>query len=83
MKTVYRASNGIEAHLIKILLTGEGIESFISGDYLQGALGELPAIDAIQVQVNDRDYHMANTLIKQWETSRDSDDDSWIPRELR
>lgn len=83
MKTVYTACNTIEAHLVKILLTGEGIETFVSGDYLQGAMGELPAVNSMEVKVNDRDFHMASTIIKHWEANRDDDDDSWIPDELR
>ena len=83
MKTVYTASNTIEAHLIKIMLNGEGIETFVSGDFLQGAIGQLPAVNAIAVKVRDSDFHMANTIVKNWEANRDEEDESWIPDELR
>ena len=83
VKTVYTASNTIEAHLVKILLNGEGIEALISGDYLQGAMGELPAVNALQVKVNNRDFHLASTIVKHWEDNKDDKDDSWIPEELR
>ena len=39
---VYQAKNVTEAYLVKNLLEEEGIEAHIEGEYLQGALGDLP-----------------------------------------
>jgi len=80
--TVYHPLNSIEAHSVKIFLIGEGIEARVTGDYLQGAMGELPALGTLQVQVPETDARRARELIGKWEQTRD-DDDSWIPPELR
>ena len=83
MHSVYTASNSIQAHLIKILLQGEGIESHVAGDYLQGAMGELPVVGMMEVMVNEADLQQAKVIIIEWENSEDHDDESWIPSELR
>jgi hypothetical protein len=50
--TIYKAADGIQAHLVKALLEREGIPVSISGEALMGAIGELPAtmLD-VEVQV--------------------------------
>lgn len=67
MHNVYNAFNSIQAHLVKILLQGEGIESYVSGDYLQGAMGELPAMGVIRVMVDESDIQQAKAVIRDWE----------------
>ena len=42
LQTIYETSNQIHAHLMKSLLEEHDIPVHISGDSLQGALGELP-----------------------------------------
>jgi hypothetical protein len=64
MKTVYRAANTIEAHIILNLLRQLGIDGYINGEYLQGAMGELPAIDLVRVMVQDEDYTAALAIIE-------------------
>ncbi len=44
MKVVFDASSNIEAHLVKHQLQQAGIDAKIEGEYLQGAVGELPAM---------------------------------------
>lgn len=83
MPGVYTASNSIQAHLVKILLQGEGIQSHVSGDYLQGAMGELPVLGMMEVMVEDTDLQRAKNIIQEWENNDDQDDESWIPSELR
>lgn len=83
MAPVFHPLNTIEAHLVKILLAGQGIEARVKGDYLQGAMGELPAVGTLEVLVAERDRQRAEQIIKQWQEQRDDDDDSWIPPELR
>jgi hypothetical protein len=41
---VYEAENIIDANLLKNALEAEGIQAFVSGQYLTGAAGELPAL---------------------------------------
>jgi len=48
--SIYKAENAIEAHLVRGLLKAEGIPVRLSGEYLAGAIGELPA-DVAQVEV--------------------------------
>ena len=43
MKTVYEAPNTVEAQMILDLLERAGLSGKISGDYLQGGVGELAA----------------------------------------
>ncbi len=81
MTTVFHPLNSVEAHLVKILLAGEGIEAEVSGDYLQGAMGELPAFGTLEVRVADEDAPRAREIIEQWQ-QRDENDDAWIPPEL-
>ncbi len=66
MKTLYEASNSIEAHLLIDLLKQDGIEGHIFGEHLQGAIGELPMAGLIKLMVQDDDYHQAKQLVDQW-----------------
>ncbi len=63
MTPVFEALNALEAHLVKIRLIGEGIDAQVGGDYLQGAMGELPAMGFLKVWVNDRDAPRARAII--------------------
>jgi len=83
MRSVYTASNSIQAHLVKILLEGEGIHAHVSGDYLQGAMGELPVVGMMEVMVDESELQSAISIIQEWEANDDPDDESWIPSELR
>lgn len=83
MQSVYTASNSIQAHLVKILLQGEGVQAHVAGEYLQGAMGELPAVGMMEVMVDESDLQKAQSIILEWEASDDPDDESWIPTELR
>ena len=66
MKTVLHALNSIEANIIKGLLESEGITSQVVGEYLQGAIGELPTNDLIRVVVDESDYDNARSIIENW-----------------
>lgn len=70
MKTVLHALDTIEANLIKGLLESEGIKSQILGEYLQGAIGELPANNLIRVVVDESDYEKATTIIDNWREAK-------------
>ncbi|MFC4819307.1 DUF2007 domain-containing protein [Dokdonella ginsengisoli] len=59
MKIVYRAENIVDANLVKAALAGEGIVAFVSGEFLIGAIGELPARDLVSVMVADVDVERA------------------------
>lgn len=70
MKTVLHALNSIEANVIKGLLLSEGISCEIFGEYLQGAMGELPASGFIRIVVEDNDFANASTIIENWREAK-------------
>ncbi len=69
MLIVYRAANIADAHLIRQLLEAEGVPAFIPGEYLQGAVGELPANSEILVRVADENAEAAQIIIDEWESA--------------
>ncbi|MCK4744413.1 MAG: DUF2007 domain-containing protein [Sulfuriflexus sp.] len=74
MKKVYETSTALEAHMVKNLLENEGVDSRIDGEYLQGGVGELQAIGAIRVVVEEDDYSKAREIIDEWESLQPDDD---------
>jgi len=62
MKIVYRAENIIDAHLVKGALATEGIVAFVAGEYLTGAIGELPVSNLVAVMVSDNDVERASVI---------------------
>ncbi len=78
MITIYRAANTVDAHLIRQMLEAEGIYAFIQGEYLQGAVGELPANTEVLVQVSDEHYAAARAVVQRWESAEieNSEDDA-------
>jgi hypothetical protein len=69
MIIVYRAANIADAHLIRQMLEVEGIPAFIQGEYLQGAVGELPANTEILVHVADDNAEAARVIVDEWESA--------------
>lgn len=67
MKNIFDASNTIEANLLKNILEQEGVAAYISGEYLQGGMGELPAMGLVSVMVEDEDCQRAEKIIRDWE----------------
>lgn len=51
MRIVYQAENVVDAHLVKGALEGAGIPAHVAGEYLTGAIGELPALGLVAVMV--------------------------------
>ena len=70
MKPVYEASHGVEAHMIADLLRREGISGLVHGEYLQGAIGVLPASGLVQVVVDEADYDRARRVIEHWNAAQ-------------
>jgi len=64
LKIVYRAENIIDANLVKGTLALEGIAAFISGEYLTGAIGELPAWNLLAVMVSEYDIARALPIVQ-------------------
>jgi hypothetical protein len=63
MRVVYEAENIIDAHLVKGLLERDGVPAFVSGEYLTGALGELPVMGLVSVSVPDSEFPQAQLTL--------------------
>lgn len=69
MHTVYEAEHLIDAHLIRGRLEAEGIEAWVLGEWLTGAMGELPAGGLLRIGVGEADVERAETVIAEWRQS--------------
>lgn len=67
MRSVFESSTGLEAHMVLNLLQQEGIDGRVEGEYLQGGVGELQAINLVRVVVDETDYNKAKSIISDWE----------------
>lgn len=67
MHIVYRAETLIDAHLVKDALERAEIPAFISGEYLTGAVGQLPAMDYVSVAVPDSTRDQAEQVVREAE----------------
>lgn len=70
MIPLYAADSAIDAHLLKGLLEQQGIDVRIIGEFLQGAVGELPATGLVQVLVPEEDYDDALATLEAFEANR-------------
>ncbi len=69
MRTVYRAENLVDAHLVKDALENAEIPAFIAGEYLMGGVGQLPALDYLAVMVPDSAVPTAENIVREVEAS--------------
>ncbi|WP_322520799.1 DUF2007 domain-containing protein [Guyparkeria halophila] len=68
MKTIYRAADILEAHIVCGMLNAEGIEAEVAGFYQQGAVGQLAPQDFARVLLLDeRDEARAERVIADYE----------------
>jgi hypothetical protein len=65
MRIVYRAQNLIDAHLVKDALEHAEVPAFISGEYLTGGVGQLPALDYVAVLVPDSSLEAAEPIVRE------------------
>jgi hypothetical protein len=65
MRIIYRAQNLIDAHLVKDALESAEIPAFISGEYLTGGVGQLPAMDYIAVLVPESSVEAAESIVRE------------------
>ena len=76
MKIIYRASNIVEAHIVSGMLKASGIEAYVGGHYLQGAVGDLSPLGFANVFVNDDDFDNAIFVVRDYEkTANDSENE--------
>jgi hypothetical protein len=64
MRIAYHAETLIDAHLVKDALEHAGIPAFIAGEFLTGAVGQLPARDFVAVMVPDAATEAAETIVR-------------------
>ena len=74
MKSIYQAAHGVDAHMVRALLEQAGIPAQVRGEYLQGALGELPVSGMVAVWVPQSDAARARELVLDWERSVPEED---------
>jgi hypothetical protein len=65
MRIIYRAQNLIDAHLVKDALEAAEVPAFISGEYLTGGVGQLPAMDYVAVQVPESSVDVAEPIVRE------------------
>lgn len=63
MQIAYRANHLIDAHLAKHALEDAGITTFVFGEALLGAMGELPPFGVVQVCVADELLEKAQEVL--------------------
>ncbi len=83
MKQAYHAANPVDAQLVVDLLASEGIAAFTQGQYLSGAIGELPAGELLRVWVPDEDLARARALVASRETDMSLPEDEVDPAMAR
>lgn len=64
MRIAYRAETLIDAHLVKDALERAEIPAFVSGEYLTGAVGNLPALDYVAVLVPEAGLEAAQHVVR-------------------
>ncbi|MCG6942961.1 MAG: DUF2007 domain-containing protein [Thiohalocapsa sp.] len=82
MQRLYQAGDRIEAQLLSDFLHRHLVENAIFGDYLSGAIGELPAniYPSIWI-VHDRDLSRARDLLRRFlDDGRREPAPSWVCR---
>jgi hypothetical protein len=67
MRKLYEAADRVEAQLLKDYLLEQDIPTLLFGDYLSGAVGELPANIFPSLWITkDEQYHRARRLIEEF-----------------
>jgi hypothetical protein len=67
MLAVYEAEHLIDAHLVRGRLEAEGIPAHVQGEWLTGALGELPLGGVMRVCVASEHAEAARRLLAAWQ----------------
>ncbi len=74
MIEIATAANMVEAQLLADELRSGGIEVFVSGGYLSGAIGELPADTLLRLYINNEMHRdRATAMVHAFEMARKQD----------
>lgn len=85
MQIAYQAANILEAHIVAGMLNAYDIATYVSGYYLQGAVGDISAMGFANVFVDEKDMAQAAPLIAAYESgainasANDSAESSYLP----
>ena len=63
---LFQCDNLIEAHLLKGMLAQCDIDVILQGEDLVGAMGELPAVDLLVLQVAADQVELAKALLRDY-----------------
>jgi hypothetical protein len=63
MQRIYEPQDVMEGELLLGMLASEGVEAFMTGQHLAGAVGELPACGLLGLMVEDAQAERAQQLI--------------------
>lgn len=66
MQRIYEPRDLLEAEMLRGMLVAEGIEVFLTGRHLVGAVGELPAAGLLGLMVNREQAERARQLIAEY-----------------
>ena len=64
MRVVYQAEHLLDAHLVRGALEAQGVRAWVNGEYLTGAIGELPVSGLLSVMVSDLDWDAAQRVLE-------------------
>lgn len=59
--------------MLQDLLQQEGFTVRLDGEFLQGAIGELPAAGLVRLVVDEADYAAARAVVERWEAAQPQD----------
>ncbi len=81
MIQVYQAATVVDAQLVADALTEADIACELTGQYLSGAIGELPPGDVLGVRIHDATLEArAREVIADWDLARKRVRDDWFCR---
>lgn len=67
MQIIFKAADITEAHIVSGLLNANNIETHVGGYYLQGGVGDLSAMDFVNIQVDEEDVEKSVKIISEYE----------------
>ena len=85
MQKFYASFDRIAVHQVMEMLQDAGIPVLLKNEYIQGAIGEIPAVDNdIEVWLMDDAWRpRADALLAQWESERDVEGYAWVCSECQ
>ncbi|MGK9065543.1 putative signal transducing protein [Stutzerimonas chloritidismutans] len=66
MQRIYEPRDLLEAQMLSGMLAAEGIDVFLAGSHLIGAMGELPATGLLALMAADEEAERARHLIAEY-----------------